>query len=247
VLPFAACSRASAAANSSAVLLSFLPCSVVRKDASFALSPGAANQVGYDNRQFRPLTNLRTQSAVIAKIHRNLCYFRLHLCTISAGKFGLQITLAQWTSVSGVCAGMTAETAATVGLLRAPYRKRKHQPRAHSRHIALGDIDGRLRAARLMRQVIRELTEHCGGRPSAVQRKIIQRAAVLHLRLALLDAETGPDGQMSEKTAREYLCWNNAYVRTLNSLGLKAVAPTATLTDYLAAKGAAPQPSHESA
>jgi hypothetical protein len=98
-----------------------------------------------------------------------------------------------------------------------------------------------------MRQVIKELTEHCGGRPSAVQRKIIQRAAVLHLRLALLDAETGPDGQMSEKTAREYLCWSNAYVRTLNSLGLKAVAPTATLTDYLAAKETTPQPSHESA
>jgi hypothetical protein len=28
---------------------------------------------------------------------------------------------------------------------------------------------------------------HCGGNPSAVQRRLIQRAAILHLRLALMD------------------------------------------------------------
>jgi hypothetical protein len=90
-----------------------------------------------------------------------------------------------------------------------------------------------------MRQIIGELTEHCGGHPSAVQRRIIQRAAVLHLRLTLLDAQTGPDGEMSEKTAREYLCWNNAYVRTLNALGLKGAARAPSLADYLAGKTAA--------
>jgi hypothetical protein len=93
-----------------------------------------------------------------------------------------------------------------------------------------------------MRQLIKELTAHCGGHPSAVQRRIIQRAAVLHLRLSLLDARTGPDGEMSEAVAREYLCWNNAYIRTLNSLGLKAAAPTASLTDYLSARDSTAAP-----
>ena len=72
-----------------------------------------------------------------------------------------------------------------------------------------------------MREITDELTAHCGGHPSAVQRRLIQRAAILHLRLALMDEQTEPDGSMTEKTAREYLCWNNAYCRTLRLLGLK--------------------------
>lgn len=99
------------------------------------------------------------------------------------------------------------------------YRRAKRIGGAYSR-IALGDIDGRLREARLMREITDDLTAHCGGKPSAVQRQLIQRAAVLHLRLALMDDQE-PDGHMTEKTAREYLCWNNAYCRTLRLLGLK--------------------------
>ena len=107
----------------------------------------------------------------------------------------------------------------------------------HSRRIALGDIDGRLREAKLMRETTEELTAHCGGNPSAVERRLIQRAAILHLRLALMDAQTDADGSMTEKHAREYLCWSNAYCRTLRLLGLKG-APTErvpTLADILAA------------
>ena len=54
-----------------------------------------------------------------------------------------------------------------------------------------------------MRAVVAELTRHVGGRPSAVQRLLIERAAKLHLRLALMDAQTEPGGGMSEKNARE--------------------------------------------
>ena len=90
---------------------------------------------------------------------------------------------------------------------------------------ALGDIDGRHREARAVRGVIAELTRHVGGRPSAVQRLLIDRAAKLYLRLALMDAKTEPGGGMTEKNAREYLCWSNAFTRTLGQLGM-AAAPS---------------------
>ena len=90
-----------------------------------------------------------------------------------------------------------------------------------------------------MREITEELTAHCGGNPSAVQRRLIQRAAILHLRLALMDEQIEPDGSITEKHAREYLCWNNAYVRTLRTLGLKGVSSAPSLADYLAGKTAA--------
>jgi len=96
----------------------------------------------------------------------------------------------------------------------------------HSRRIALGMIDGRRREAKLMRDVRDELVQHCGGKPSIVQRRLIDRAAVLALRLALMDAES-PTGSMSERNAREYLCWHSAYVRTLKAI-TTAPAPQET-------------------
>jgi hypothetical protein len=86
-------------------------------------------------------------------------------------------------------------------------------------------IDGRRREAKLMREVVAELTAHIGGRPSAVQKRLIERTAVLQLRLTLMDAQAAPDGTMSERNAREYLCWHNSYVRTLRQLGLKGEPP----------------------
>ena len=128
----------------------------------------------------------------------------------------------------------TDNTAVTRTVRARPYRGAKRVG-VHSRRIGLGDIDGRLREARLMREITEELTAHCGGDPSAVQRRLIQRAAILHLRLALMDEQTEPDGTMTEKHAREYLCWNNAYVRTLRTLGLKGAPVRApVLADILA-------------
>jgi hypothetical protein len=111
----------------------------------------------------------------------------------------------------------------------------------HSRHIALGKIDGRRREAKLMRDVIDDLTAHVGT-PSPVQRLMIERAAALHLRLSLMDAQTEPGGNMPERQAREYVCWHNAYVRTLARLGLKGAAEKPqSLADYLTAR-AKPDP-----
>ena len=134
---------------------------------------------------------------------------------------------------------MSDEAAAIPGTIGARSYRTPRRVGAHSRRIALGDIDGRLREARLMREITEELTAHCGGHPSAVQRRLIQRAAILHLRLALMDEQIEPDGSITEKHAREYLCWNNAYVRTLRTLGLKGVSSAPSLADYLAGKTAA--------
>jgi hypothetical protein len=89
---------------------------------------------------------------------------------------------------------------------------------AYSRYIGLGQIDGRLREAKALREITAELTAYVGGHPSAIQRRLIERAAKLHLRLLLMDEQTGP-GAMSEKNGREYICWHSAYTRTLKQLG----------------------------
>ena len=110
----------------------------------------------------------------------------------------------------------------------------------HSRRIALGKLDGRRRESKLMRELTAELTAHVGGKPSAVQRRLIERATVLHLRLVLMDAAAEPGGGMSERNAREYVCWHNAYIRTLRELGMKGAPERGpSLADHLAAKAAA--------
>lgn len=98
---------------------------------------------------------------------------------------------------------------------RAPKNRSHVGP--YSKPNTLAKLDGRRREAKLMKDTVAELTAHVGGKPSTVQRRLIHRAAVLALRLAMMDAKA-PDGMMSERDAREYLCWNNAYVRTLREI-----------------------------
>ncbi len=90
----------------------------------------------------------------------------------------------------------------------------------YSRNKTLARLDGRRSEAKFMKETVEELTAHLGGKVSVVQRRLIERAAVLALRLQLMDAKN-PDGEMTEKNAREYMCWNNAYVRLLTALGVQ--------------------------
>jgi hypothetical protein len=92
----------------------------------------------------------------------------------------------------------------------------------HSRPGRLALIDGRKAEAQFMKRIRDELTAHVGGRPSATQRMIIDRCAALSLRIHLMDrAEARNDAFMSEKNAREYLCWTAALSRLLRQLGLE--------------------------
>jgi hypothetical protein len=90
-----------------------------------------------------------------------------------------------------------------------------------------------------MRDVRAELTKHCGGSPSATQRLIINQAAMLTLRLHLMDQQSLQDEAMSERNGRQYLAWSAALSRFLRQLGLKgAPDKPPALQDYLAARSA---------
>lgn len=105
----------------------------------------------------------------------------------------------------------------------------------YSGAASLARLDGRRKEARLMRAVRDELLRHIGRAPSVVERRLIDRAAVLALRLAIMDARA-PNGRLSEKDAREYLAWSNSYVRTLRELGVKSPRePEKTVDELLAA------------
>jgi hypothetical protein len=85
-----------------------------------------------------------------------------------------------------------------------------------------------------MKGVRAELTRHCGSRPSATQKMLIERAATLTGYLSRLDAEAlSPDG-MSDHRRREYLAADGSLRRVLRELGSKGVpeAPQ-SLQDYL--------------
>lgn len=109
----------------------------------------------------------------------------------------------------------------------------------HSRPAALAKLDGRTREARIMRAARDELTAHVGGKPSATQRALIERAATLTLRVAQLDAKAADAGAMSDHASKQYLAWSNSLTRTLRELGLKPAAEKPpSLADYLRQRGA---------
>lgn len=117
-----------------------------------------------------------------------------------------------------------------------------HEIGPYSRPNVLVKLDGRRREARLMQNVREELTAQVGGHPTATQRALIERAAMLTLHVSLMDAKVlEPDaGPLSERDGRQYLAWSNALARILRDLGTgkKAPPPKATLQSYLAGSAA---------
>jgi hypothetical protein len=107
-------------------------------------------------------------------------------------------------------------------------------------------LDRRTKEARHMEAVIEDLTAHCGGKPSAIERAMIERAAWLSLRCSLLDRKIA-SGEFSEHDSRTYLAWAGALTRLLQRLGPKAetAAPKASLADYLRGLPATPLPDDE--
>jgi hypothetical protein len=97
------------------------------------------------------------------------------------------------------------------------------------------DLDGRSRAARFIREVRDELTAHCGGKPSATQRALIETVAYMRLRITTLDRKFSESGQ-TEHDGRSYLALANSHARLLTKLGMKGVpAPRVSLAEQLRA------------
>ena len=80
---------------------------------------------------------------------------------------------------------------------------------------------GHSREARLFRALRTELIGHVGGCPSAAQRALIDRCAMLQTHLARMDEKVFGQGEMSDHASRQYLAWANAVSRMLQALGLK--------------------------
>lgn len=109
----------------------------------------------------------------------------------------------------------------------------------HSRPDKLAVVDGRRAEAKLMKAIRAELAQHVGGTPSATQRMLIERCAMLSLRIQLMDRIALKEGAMTEKSAREYLCWTNALSRLLRQLGLKGTPRVRTIAEIMSSPQAA--------
>ena len=110
----------------------------------------------------------------------------------------------------------------------------------YSKDAVLGRLDGRTREARGLAAFRAELLEHIGGRPTAPQRRLIDLAAQLWLRIALMDDRFAATGTVGDMEGRAYLAWANTLARVLVALGVgppaKADPLPPTLRDYLAAR-----------
>ena len=108
----------------------------------------------------------------------------------------------------------------------------------YSRLHRFGDLDGRTYEARLFGFFRDELTEHCGGAPNTVERALIERAAWLRLRLALLDTKVASGG-FTETDSHVYLAWANTLSRLLSKLPAAPASKALTLREYLSSKAQA--------
>ena len=94
---------------------------------------------------------------------------------------------------------------------------------AYSREIVLARPDMRSRAGRLLKQMREELTRHLGGNLTAPQRALVERAAMLQLRCAVLDQRI-VDGSFTDSDGKTYLAFSNSLRRCLEGLGLQPTA-----------------------
>jgi hypothetical protein len=92
-----------------------------------------------------------------------------------------------------------------------------------------------------MRDFRARLVEHVGGKPSATQAALIDRATWLALHVAQLDRRTADSRAMTEHDSRTYLAWSNSLTRTLRELGMEGAATPAPpdLRAHLAKRGQA--------
>ena len=93
-----------------------------------------------------------------------------------------------------------------------------HQP------FTLATVDERSREGMMLRRVRDALIEHVGGRPNLVQQMLIDRAAMLMLRLALCDQKIVNNEPFAHTSDQYLMSWQNALTRTLITLGVHSDA-----------------------
>jgi hypothetical protein len=79
-----------------------------------------------------------------------------------------------------------------------------------------------------MERVRRDLTAHIGGNPTAPQRMLIERAAILTLRLSKLDQKIIDDASFTLHDNNHAVAWSNALTKCMKTLGVnRPVVPPA--------------------
>jgi hypothetical protein len=99
-------------------------------------------------------------------------------------------------------------------------RSRHRKPGPFSRDEALTELDARTRAGRVMKGVIRQLSDQIGD-ATAGQRLLIQSAALKATRLALLSEQLLDGTPPSEGSDHHALAWLNSLRLDLMALGLE--------------------------
>jgi hypothetical protein len=74
----------------------------------------------------------------------------------------------------------------------------------------MAKLDQRTKEARLMRETRAALVAHVGGKPSAVQSAMIERACQLTLRIVAMDRKFAETGAQTDHDSRTYLAWSNS-------------------------------------
>jgi hypothetical protein len=118
-------------------------------------------------------------------------------------------------------------------------------PRVAKRHLSIWSkrdfraLDGRLLEAKREKQLIRLLTEHVGGRPSAVQEILIRRCARLLIILDLLERRVieRPD-ELGDLACRQLMAFHNGLRLSLSALGMDRPEVQTTLQTYVGGKAA---------
>ena len=89
-----------------------------------------------------------------------------------------------------------------------------------SNTFGLSSVDLRTREGLLLARVRRELLEHVGPNPTYIQRHLIDRAAILSLRLAQLDYRIIEERPMTLLDNAQTVAWQNSLTRVLRMLGV---------------------------
>ena len=106
--------------------------------------------------------------------------------------------------------------------------RRSTQPNQHSQQLGphskvhrLVKVDHRTREGLIVLRLRKELIQHVGGQPNAIQRVLIERCCWLQLRLSMLDKKITSGRDFTEIDNNSYIAWHNSLVRTLARLGVE--------------------------
>lgn len=80
----------------------------------------------------------------------------------------------------------------------------------HSRASAFARISPRSAEGKVYFDTVAEMTAYCGGKPTVIERVLIDRAAALELHLALFDRQAVERSALSARNGRQYVAWSNA-------------------------------------